>query len=281
MKTNLLFSLAILALAPAASAASLYGVTTDNHLVQFDSATPAVFTSSFAVSGLVGSDGVTSDPFATLVNITYNPSTGVLYGIDSNANFYSVASNGAANLVSHSLSPAGFSGGLAYDPFSGSLSFLTDASENFSLNMAGAVTSNPSLFYGSGDAHEGSAPNIFGLGIDGDFGSAFMLDSATNSLVRSFSPDLAELFTVGSLGFDVTSFGGLVVDFNGNLFASLSTDGLTSTLYSIDSLTGAATPVGAFGSGTGISSMAVPEPSSALLGAFGALALLRRRRSNA
>src|SRR5262245_61662158 len=47
MKTNVLFSLAILALAPAASAASLYGVTTDNHLVQFDSSNPSTFNSSF------------------------------------------------------------------------------------------------------------------------------------------------------------------------------------------------------------------------------------------
>ena len=104
-----------------------------------------------------------------------------------------------------------------------------------------------------------------------------MLDSDLDTLAQSFTPDLSELFSVGSLGLDVTSFGGLVVDFDGNLFASLSVDGLESSLYSINPLTGAATPVGVFG--TGISSIAVPEPSAALLGGLGLLALLRRRRA--
>ncbi|PAW70413.1 MAG: hypothetical protein B9S35_15240 [Opitutia bacterium Tous-C5TDCM] len=282
MKSTLLISLATLALVPAGQAVSLYGITSGNQLVNFDTAAPSVFTSSVSVSGLVGSDGVTPDPGAAILNLTarpgISPGTFQLYGIDSNANFYSINLGGAATLLSNTLSPSGFSGGLAHDPFSDSLAFLTDASENFSLSLAGAVTNNPTLFYGVGDPNSAATPNIFGLGIDPASGSAtFMLDSDLDTLAQSFTPDLSELFSVGSLGLDVTSFGGLVVDFDGNLFASLSVDGLESSLYSINPLTGAATPVGVFG--TGISSIAVPEPSAALLGGLGLLALLRRRRA--
>lgn len=277
MKNTVLLTLATLALTPALPAATLFGVTGDNHLVKFDSSNPSSFSSSVAVTGLVGVNGSTPDPFATLLNIAYNPAQGSLYGLDSNANFYRIATNGAATLVSNGLSPNGFSGGLAYDSFSDSFAFLTDAAENFNLTTAGIVSANPSLFYGSGDAHNGQAPNIFGIGIDPDFGSAFMIDSVTDTLVRSFSPDMAELFTVGPLGIDVTSFGGMVVDFEGKLYASLSTDGLGSALYSIDPNTGAATLVGSHG--TGIGSIAVPEPSAALLGVLGMVGLLRRRRA--
>jgi hypothetical protein len=69
------------------------------------------------------------------------------------------------------------------------------------------------------------------------------------------------------------------VDWDGNLLASLSTDGLTSSLYSINSTTGAATTLGSFGAGVGLTAIAVPEPSTALLGGLGLLALLRRRRA--
>lgn len=277
MKTTLLLSLASLALIPVAPAASLFGITADNHLVNFDSATPSNFNSSVAVTGLVGADGVTADPFASILNLSYHPEEGRFYGIDSNANFYRITMNGAATLVSNQLNPSGFSGGLAYDPFSGTFAFLTDAAENFSLGVAGSVSSNPNAFYAAGDPNESAIPNIFGIGIDPDFGSAFLIDSATDTLVRSFDPALSELFTIGSLGIDVTSFGGLVMDFEGNLYASLSTDGLTSSLYSIDPDTGAATAVGNLPSG--LSSIAVPEPSSALLGGLGLLAILRRRRA--
>lgn len=276
MKIPLLFSLSSLALASLAPAVTLYGVSDTNQLIRFDSANPSVPLGSSPITGLVGTDGVTADPFATLLNLTYRPADG-FYGIDSNANFYRVDGSGAATLISSSLSPTGFSGGLAYDPFTDGFAFVTDAAENFTLTVGGATASNPALAYGVGDVNEGVQPTIFALGIDPAFGSAYFLDSATDSLVRSFSPDLAELFTVGALGLDVTSFGGLMVDEDGNLFASLSTDGLNSSLYSIDATTGAASLIGALPSG--VSSFAVPEPSALLLSGLGLAALIRRRRA--
>lgn len=262
------------------SAASLFGVTTDNKLVSFDTSAPSVFQTSVAITGLFAANGITPNPSGSILNLTARfttPGSFQLYGIDNNANVYTINLGGVATLVSSGFSPAGFSAGFAYDQFNDNFVYGGDNAESFTISLAGAATANPNFTYAGG-----GTPSIFGLGIDPGYGTAFAIDASNDSLSTSINPLFpgdSELTIVGGLGLDVTSFGGLAVDFDGNLFASLSTDGLTSSLYSINSITGAATSLGSFGAGVGLSSIAVPEPSAALLGAFGALALLRRRRN--
>ncbi|RYD22693.1 MAG: DUF4394 domain-containing protein [Verrucomicrobiaceae bacterium] len=279
-KSFILGSLASLGLLSSAPAAALFGVTTDNQLVSFDTSSPSTFLSSFSITGLFDGDGVTPNPNGSILNLTarpgVNPGEYSLYGIDNNANFYQISLNGVATLVSSGFTPAGFSAGFAYDPFNDNFVFGDDTGGNYSITTAGAVTTNANFTYAGG-----GTPSIFGMGIDPSFGTVFVIDAETDTLSTTFDPlfpSSGELTQVGSLGIDVTSFGGLVVDWDGNIFASLSVDGLTSSLYSIDPLTGAASPLGGFG-GNGLVTVAVPEPSAALLGCLGALALLRRRRA--
>lgn len=270
MKLPLFLTLASFGLAAVASAAVLTGVTTDNQLVSFDTAAPGTFLSSVPISGLV-------DPLASIVNLTYHVENGNFYGLDTNANFYQVNADGTTVLLNNTFAPSGFSGGLSYDPFTGNLVFGSINSEHYTLTTAGIAVGNPDFIYGSGDANAGSLPAIFALSIDPITGEAFFLDHETGTLSQSFDPALTELFTIGDLGMDVTSFGALVVDEDGNLFASLSGDALNSGLYSIDKTTGQATLIGNFN--TGISALAIPEPSAALLGLLSAVPLLRRRRA--
>lgn len=279
-KSVILGSLASLGLLSVSSAASLFGVTTDNKLVSFDTASPSTFLSSVTITGLFDADGVTPNLNGSILNLTARPGVNSgeysLYGIDNNANIYQIGLGGAATLVSSGFTPAGFSAGFAYDPFNDNFVFGDDTGGNYSITTAGAVTTNANFTYAGG-----GTPSIFGMGIDPGFGTVYVIDAETDTLSTSFDPlfpSAGELTPVGSLGFDVTSFGGLVVDWDGNLYASLSVDGLTSSLYSIDTLTGAATPLGGFG-GAGLVSVAVPEPSVALLGSIGVLALFRRRRA--
>ncbi len=273
--------LASLGLFSTSSAASLYGVTTDNKLISFDTSAPSVFQTSATITGLFDADGTTPNPSGSILNLTARttaPGGFQLYGIDNNANLYTINLGGVATLVSASFSPTGFSAGLAYDVFNDNLVYAGDNAENFSLSLAGAASINPDFTYAGVGA---GTPAIFGLGIDPFFGTAFAIDALNDSLSTSSEisfPVGSQLNIVGGLGVDVTALGGLVVDFDGNLFASLSTDGLTSSLYSINSSTGVATSLGNFGAGIGLSSIAVPEPSAALLGGLGMLALLRRRR---
>lgn len=281
MKHSLLLgSLVSAGLLSSASAATLFGLTADNHLVSFDSSAPSTHLSSSAITGLVGADGVTPNPYGAIMNFAARPGATAgsyqLYGIDNNANFYRISNGGAATLVASGFSPAGFNAGFAYDPFNDNFVYADDAGGLYSIALNGTVTPRGNMTYTGG-----GSPSIFGLGIDPAFGTVYAVDAATDSLYTTFDPlfpTSTELTLVGPLGIDVTAFGGLVVDWDGNLFAAFSQDGLTSSFYSIDPFTGAATAI----AGTGISGLAgvaVPEPSAALLGGLGLLALFRRRRA--
>lgn len=279
MNRSFFISAACVALTVSSQAATFFGVTTDNNLVSFDTAAPATFITSTAITGLKASDGVTNDAGAVLLNLTYHASSDTHYGIDSNSNFYSVTRGGAATLISSTFSTLGFAAGFAYDPITDKMLFASDVGENVLFSTNGTRTANGNLVYGVGDANFGTAPTIFALGIDPDFGSTYFIDANLNTLVTSLDPNFSELFTVGGLGLDVVSFGGLGVDADGNLWGTLSTDGATSSLFSIDALTGAATSVGNFGSGVGVHSIAaIPEPSRTVLVGMAFVGLLFRRR---
>ncbi len=273
--------MALAGLISTSSAAMLFGVTSDNKLVSFDSSSPSTFLSSATITGLFDGDGITPNSNGSILNLSarpgMDPGSFELYGIDNNANIYTVNLSGSATLVSAGFTPSGFSAGFAYDPFNNNFVYAGDDAENFSLSLAGAATANSNFTYAGG-----GTPSIFGLGIDPSFGTVFAIDASNGSLSTSLNPlfpSQSELTIVGSLGLAVVSFGGLVADWDGNLFASLSTDGLTSSLYSIDPNTGAATSLGGFGAGVGMSTLAIPEPSTALLGGLAVLALFRRRRA--
>lgn len=269
--------LTLLALSSGASfAATFFGVTTSNELVSFNSANPASFLSSVSITGLVGADGVTPDGFGAITGLSYDIDSGFLHGVDGNANFYRIATNGVATLVGNTFSPVGADAGLSWDPFSGEHVWVDDAGSVFTLSNAGAATELGTAFFGVGDVNEGATPAFFGLGIDPlSPGITFAL-SGTGTLVHTVDPGLLEWFTVGELGTAFSTLGDLVVDLDGNLFAALSEDANISAFYSIDSATGAATLVGGFG--TGLFAVAIPEPAVSVLGAFGTLLLFRRRR---
>lgn len=276
MKYRLLLgSLATAALLPTATAAALFGVTADNKLVSFDTATPASFLTSVTITGLFDGNGL-PNPNGSILNLSYNPMNDRLYGIDNNANFYQINLGGVATLVSAGFSPAGFSAGLAYDPFSSNFVYGDDAAGNHSITPGGMMTVNPNFTYAGG-----GTPSIFALAIDPDFSTPYTLDSVTDRLAKSIDPTFpagSVLNVIGGLGIDVTSFGGLVADWDGTLYAALSTDGISSGLYSINPDSGVATAMGSFG-GAGLATIAVPEPSAALLGGLGFLVLFRRRRA--
>jgi hypothetical protein len=256
------------------SAATFYGVTVANELITFDSSIPGTFLSNTPITGLFESDGVTPDSNAVVTNLSFNLFTGQFLAIDSNANIYNLSTTGEATLLNSTFSPAGFNAGFAYDPFNNNFVYAGDNTENFSISIIGVATVNPNFTYAAG-----GTPAIFGLGIDPFLGTAFAIDALNDSLSTSSEisfPVGSELNIVGGLGVDVTAFGGLVVDLDGNLYASLSEDGVNSSFYSIDSTTGAATLVGAFSNGVG--TMAIPEPSAALLAGLGVVGFIARRR---
>ena len=62
--------------------ATVFALTTDNHLVSFKPLTPGTFDTDVAVTGLQGSEAI--------VGIDFRPSNGVLYAVTDAGRVYTV-----------------------------------------------------------------------------------------------------------------------------------------------------------------------------------------------
>lgn len=264
-----------------AQAFEFWAVDTNNQLARYDSAAPATSLSSVGITGL-------SNANAWVTDIAF--AQGALYAVDNNADLYTLdRATGAATLVSGAFAPAGYDLGVAYDPFlrlqNGGLRVVTDARENFSATLGGVFTAGASAFVGDGDANTGATLAVSGLAIDADFGTGYAFDANLDALFVTFDANFAEFFTVGSLGGNFTAMASFDFVHGSTLLAALSTDGVSSGLYTVNSSTGAAALVGNFSTGIqaiAVDASAIPEPSSfaTLAGLAGlGLAASRRRRS--
>jgi uncharacterized protein (TIGR03437 family) len=128
------------------------------------------------------------------------------------------------------------------------------------------------LTYPTGDANAGANPNLVGVAYTNNFDrttstTLFGIDSNLDILVRQGSvggapdsPNNGRLTTIGALGVNTTDQVGFDITApNDVAFASLTTMGASSSsLYSINLNTGAATLVGAIGGGALIRDIAIP-----------------------
>jgi len=282
-----------IAITPQVQAVGITGLTRDNTLVNFDSASPA--SANFvSVTGVVGN----------LLGIDYRPADGQLYGLASSNNIYTIdSSTGAATFKSTLDAPVsvGALSGVDFNPVVDRLRVVGSNDTNFRINVdTGATLVDGNLAYAPGDANFGANPNITGAAYTNSFLGApspagvtpptrttqlFGIDSDLDVLVLQNPPNNGTLVTVGSLGLDFSPTGGfdIFADGNGGNTAYAASD---SVLYTIDLATGAASSLGTIGGSrslTGLAAKPVPEPSS-IIGSLaavtlGGIAIMRRRRS--
>lgn len=227
----------------------------------------------FSVQTLYTVDPVTG--FATAVGSTgideinglaFDRSTATMYAYTTDAELYTIdLSSGAATLVADAtgIFPEG---DIAIGPGGGAFVNQVDEIGSLSLGSAAYTPVGPAgvgldlsgLVFGSGGALFGYATNG---GLDDSIVTINPLDGSATALgLTGFNSASG----VGALAFDASE---------GLLYL---TDG--SSLYGVNSATGAASFIGAHGAG-GFSGLAfIPAPGSVALLALGGLAGLRRRR---
>lgn len=274
-------ALAAAAGTPAFAGHTVYGVTSNQTLVTWDSSAPNAILTGVAINGLGSGE--------TIRGIDFRPVNGALYALGSFNNLYTMnTSTGAVSIVgAGSFTPTlnGSAFGFDFNPAIDRIRVVSDANQNLVLHPDfGNATGVTSLFYKTGDANFGVDPNVVGSAYDNNFAGTpttqlYGIDTGLDILVKQAN-SAGELTTVGALGADITNLVGFDISANGYAYAASQDVGQSiSMFWRINLMTGEATAVGQIGGGTLITSMAVlPAPSSLALCGFAALATGRRRR---
>lgn len=296
MKRNLALILTLAGLTASSQAELIYGLTGANELVTFDSAAPNLILSTVSISG------------ASILNIDIRPATGVIFGLsDTNALYTLDINSGVAALVGPTGVSGGFDYGFDFNPTVDRIRVVTDAGGNFRINPAtGATLTDTTPTYIAGDVNAGTAPVLTGAAYTNNVNGAatttlYALDADLNILAQvvggNAGANAGTYQTVGGLGVDITGLNGFDISgLTGTAYAALSTDGVLSSLYTINLATGTASLVGGISAPAGTtildiaaltpnapaaSAAPIPEPSTALFGLAltGLVGLARRRRA--
>ncbi|HEY8460829.1 MAG TPA: DUF4394 domain-containing protein [Blastocatellia bacterium] len=243
--------------------ATMFAVTVNNQLLNFNPGSPGIISSSRNITGLPQGENI--------VGIDFRPANGQLYALSSASRLYTInPSTGVAIPVSPSPLSTALSGanfGFDFNPTVDRIRLVSDGDQDLRLNPNNAAVAgvDGTLAYAAGDVNEGQDPNIVGSAYTNSFlGSSvttlYGIDSNLNALVTQgtaagvtpvVSPNSGQLLTVGSLGAGIDPNGILGFDISsesGAAFGAFNSDaGGATQIFQINLTTGAATPLGAVG----------------------------------
>ena len=283
--------------AGSAQAQTVYGLATNTalvtSLVAFNATTPGTFTATVPITGVtIGQK---------LVGMDVRPNTGELFSLGYNptgtvVQMYTInRTTGLATTVGPTLTldlgPATAINRIGFDfnPTVDRIRLVSGNGANFRLNPNnGALAfTDGMLAYAAGDANAGQTPGVGSAAYTNSYigttaTTLYDLDETASRLVTQNPPNDGILNTVGPLGvatdgatqvsdldiyFDPTT--GTNVAYMTTAIATSLTS-VTSTLYTVNLTTGAATAVGALGSGefVAISDIAVAIDRPATLPAI-------------
>ena len=222
-------------------------LTSGNRLLTVDSAAPGTVTKTVPITGLAQGE--------SLLGIDYRPGTGALFALSSANRLYSINhETGAATAVGSAgaFTLNGTRFGFDFNPTVDRIRITSDADQDLRVNPNdGSLSANDAnLTYAATDANAGQNPNVVGSAYTNSFSTAtatvlYDIDSALDVLVIQNPPNNGVLNTVGALGVNTSDNVGFDISgASGVAYASLTVGG-TTNLYSINLVTGAATPAGA------------------------------------
>jgi hypothetical protein len=230
---------------------TIYALSSNNTLLSFNSDVPGTILSSASISGLQAGE--------SLLGIDYRPAIREIWGITNQNRLYVIdSSSGLARLTATlNTTVNGTAFGVDFNPVPDRMRVTSDADQNLRINVeTGATTIDGTLSFNTGDTNAAANPNIVASAYTNNFAGAttttlYGIDSNLDILAIQNPPNDGRLTTVGALGVDTTDQVGFDIAANSfRAFASLTPTGSSaSNLYSINLATGAATLVGAIGSG--------------------------------
>lgn len=212
-----------------------YAITTNNELFRFN---PLTGVSS--VSAITGT--ATGE---TIVGIDFRPATGQLYGVTNQSRIVTLnTSSGAAAVVGAGFTPAlsGTTFGFDFNPTVDRIRLVSDTGQNLRLHpdLGTAVFTDTSLNPGTPTINGAAYTNSF---IGATTTTLYVIDSTTNMLYTQNPPNAGTLVPVGALGIDVDADSGFDIGASSGTAFSLLKVGGTTSVYSINLTTGAATKI--------------------------------------
>ncbi|MBA2297888.1 MAG: DUF4394 domain-containing protein [Actinobacteria bacterium] len=247
--------------AATADAAELfYGVDTQNRLVSFNSDTPTAIVRT-SLTGLPAGEQI--------VGLDQRPANKQLLGLSSASRLYRIdAATGAVTVVGTAPfvpALAGTSFGFDFNPTVDRIRVTSDARQNLRLHPDTGATAavDGILTYAAGDSGAASTPRVVGSAYTNSVAGAttttlYALDAGRDFLSIQNPPNAGTLVSVGALGVDSGDNTGFdISSVDGVAYAALHVSpSLSSGLYRINLMTGAATLVGRIGGSTALRALA-------------------------
>ena len=223
-------------------AAKIFGVTTTNQLVSFNTQTPGTITTIGSITGLQAGENI--------LGIDARPATGEIYALGSTSRLYKInKTTGAATAVGGQFSTllSGTNFGFDFNPTVDRIRVVSDTRQNLRLNPNdGTVTVDAMINPGT--------PNVTAAAYFNNFAGAtstllYVIDTTAGILYQQNPANDGTLQTVGSLGVTATGVNGFDFSSGDNTAIAGLTVGGVSGLYRIDLTFGTATLIGAIGGG--------------------------------
>lgn len=282
VSTMLASSLAVAAPTLSKAPTSVWGVDDQYTLFNVHPNEPSKILTSLQIKNLVEGD--------KLIGIDYRVARGDLYALANTGRIYMLdTQTGNAKLIEGSeplaemaVGPYGFD----FNPAADKLRVVGNRNDNLRIDpdngarvdfdkVTLGVQTDPALAFDSEDQFAGQSPDIVAAAYtynpnDSKLTTNYAIDRRKGMLLMqgtkegdspSVSPNLGVLYTIGDLGMGPLKDASLDISDVSNtaLAAVLSAGDAKTQLVSIDLETGAASPIGVFGSGSHVIGMAI-EP---------------------
>ena len=233
----------------------VWGLTTNNQLIQFRSYSPGTITATRTITGLEAGE--------TVVGMDFRPATGELWAVGDTSRLYTIdtATGAATEKAVLSVPLSGRRFGVDFNPVVDRLRIVSNTEQNLRVVPdTGVVTVDMPLAYGPGK-YLGTNPGVKAIAYtNSQCGPAdpmrttalFDIDHNENLLAQQNPPNNGTLVDIGGLGIDTRVRVGFDVSPNNNVgYVSVDptnpTTDQTSRLATVNLATGDLTMLGRIG----------------------------------